>query len=149
MQNYAEQANALREMEQDCWIVDYLPQTVSKEDDGQFFAVEYELLNGEHSAALRERFVGVILRMMCYFHMAVLWNGWIDRPDPALIGQAVLVIMENHSGTLECLFPNENTLLLFDWDCLNLTVYHPSVRFRELMEQIAPAEGLFWRESAR
>ena len=31
--------------------------------------------------------------------------------------------MDCHSGTLTCLFPDELALLVFDWDCLNLSIY--------------------------
>ena len=44
-----------------------------------------------------------------------------------MVDQALSQIMENHSGTLECLFPDENALLVLDCDCLNLSVYHPYV----------------------
>ncbi|HIX24736.1 MAG TPA: hypothetical protein IAA09_07285 [Candidatus Lachnoclostridium avicola] len=61
--------------------------------------------------------------------------------------QALSQIMENHSGTLECLFPDENALLVLDCDCLNLSVYHPSEKMCRLLARIAESEGLFWRLS--
>lgn len=54
--------------------------------------------------------------------------------------------MENPSGTLNVLFSEENVLLVFEWDCLNLTVYNLSEDMREIVGKIALSEGFFcWR----
>ena len=134
-------------LEKECWIIDYLPQTVEKLSDGQFFEVEYFLLNSDKYHEIKNKFVNIILKLMCYFHVSVLWGGLKDRPKPALIEQAVNEIMHNHSGTLNVLFPEENALLVFDWDCLNLSVFNPSESMKALSEPIAASEGMFWRKS--
>ena len=145
MENYMEITDRL--LEKDCYLIDFLPETVSQNAKGQFFDVEYYLLNSQKYCSLKERFVGVILKLMCYFHISILWNGWIDRPNPDLIEHAVTEIMANHSGTLQCFFHDENMLLVFDRDCLNLSVYNPPAKTHPLFEQIACSEGLFWRKS--
>lgn len=132
-------------LKKECYIIDLLPETVSKNSIGQFLDVEYYLLNSKRHSVLKDKFVGIILKLMCYYHISVLWNGWIDRPKPELIENAISEIMINHSGTLDCLFPEEHALLVFDWDCLNLSVYNPSETMQRLFEQIAFSEGLFWR----
>lgn len=99
-------------LEKECYIIDYLPETVAPNAEGQFWNVEYYLLNSERSAWIRDRFAAVILKIMCYCHTAVLWNGWIDRPAPELIDGAITTIMGNHSGTLNCVFPDETTLFV-------------------------------------
>lgn len=76
-----------------------------------------------------------------------MWGGLIDLPEPETIEQAVAEIMDNHSGSLNVLFPEENAFLVFDRDCLNLSVYNPTENMKTLMEQIALSEGLFWRKS--
>lgn len=136
-----------RLLQKDCYIVDFLPETVSGDANGQFFDVEYYLLNSKKYCVLKDKFVFVILKLMCYFHILILWNGWIDKPKPELIENVVTEIMSNHSGTLNCLFPDENMLLVFDWDCLNLSVYNPPEKAQWLLEKIAFSEGLFWRRS--
>lgn len=92
-------------------------------------------------------FVNIILKLMCYYHVAILWGGFIDRPKPEMIEQAVTEIMDDHSGTLNVLFPEENALLVFDWDCLNLSIFNPTENMKTLMGEIALSEGLFWRGS--
>lgn len=131
-----------------CYIMDYLPEQVERDYGGQFFDVEYYLLNSEKHIELKDKYVAVILKLMCYYHVAVLWHGWIDRPAPKVIEDAVNEIMDCHSGTLNVLFVEEDALLVFDWDCLNLAVYNPSERAQSIMEKIAFSEGLFWREGA-
>ncbi len=37
-------------------------------------------------------------------------------------------------------------VLVLDGDSLNMSVYNPPQRARDLMEKIAWSEGLFWRE---
>ena len=75
MKEYDRQAEAL--LEAPCHIVDFLPQTVSEDAPGQYFAVErYWLESGRHGA-LAERFAGIILKLMCYYHMAVDEGGWM------------------------------------------------------------------------
>ena len=145
MQDYIKKADAL--LNKECYIIDFLPKTVPGDSKGQFFDVEYYLLNSEKHIMIKDKFVNVILKMMCYCNVVVLWNGWMERPKPKVIEEAISEIMENHSGSLNCLFTDENTLLVFDWDCLNLSVYNPSKEMQHMFEQIAGSEGLFWRVS--
>lgn len=130
-----------------CYVIDFLPEQVKPDAGGQFFDVEYYLLNSEKHFLLKERFVNVILKLMCYYHVSIQWAGWIDRPTPQIVEEAVNTIMDNHSGWLNVLLPEENVLVVFEWDCLNLSVYNPSEEIQAIMEKIAFSEGLFWRKS--
>lgn len=145
MESKMERINAL--LEKPCFIMDYLPEQVEPDNGGQFFDVEYYLLNSDKHTGLKDRFVAIILKLMCYYHVSILWNGWADRPSPKMIEEAVCEIMGNHSGTLNVLFVEEDALLVFDWDCLNLSVYNPSDKAQSIMEKIAFSEGLFWRKA--
>ena len=81
---------------------------------------------------------------MCYYRVCIPWDGgWVDQPNPDLIDHIIAEIMDCHSGTLTCLFPDELALLVFDWDCLNLSIYHPSAEMQQLLAPIAASEGLF------
>lgn len=143
MENSIETVDEL--LEKECYIIDWLPETVSKNAATQFLDVEYYLLNSKRHSILKDKFISIILKIMCYYHISILWNGWIDWPKPEMIENAISEIMINHSGTLDCLFPEEHALLVFNWDCLNLSVYNPSETMQRLFEQIAFSEGLFWR----
>ncbi len=133
-------------LKQDCWVMDYLPRQVPADSPGQFFKVETYLLNHYEEYGLRARFTAVILKLMCYHRVSVHWGEWIEEPHPELVADAVKTILENHSGWLNILLPEENVLLVFEWDCLNLALYNPSPDLLGLMDEIARSEGLFlWK----
>lgn len=84
---------------------------------------------------------------MCYYRVIVHWGEWIEQPASELVAEIVDTIMENHSGYMNMLLPDKNALLVFEWDCLNLALYNPDAELTELAEQVAQAEGLFWRKA--
>lgn len=129
-----------------CYVIDFLPQRVEKAANRHFFDVEYYLLNSQKRFEMKNKYVNIILKMMCYYHASILWNGWNHNPKPEDINNAVSEIMENHSGTLNILFSEEDVLLVFEWNCLNLTVYNLSENMKEITEKIALSEGFFcWK----
>ena len=133
-------------LKQDCWVMDYLPRQVPADSPGQFFKVETYLLNHFEEYGLRARFTAVILKLMCYHRVSIHWGEWIENPHPELVADAIKTILENHSGWLNILLPEENALLVFEWDCLNLALYNPSPDLLGLMDEIARSEGLFlWK----
>lgn len=141
-----EQTNRIDELlGKPCYVIDVLPEQVKPDAGGQFFDVEYYLLNSDKHFSLKDRFENVILKLMCYYHVSIQWNGWIDRPSPQTIGEAINTIMDNHSGWLNVLLPEENALVVFEWDSLNLS-YNPSKKVQTLMQKIAVSEGLFFRK---
>lgn len=136
-----------RLLQKTCYIVDFLPEQVSKDAGGQFFDAEDYLLGSRWRFVLRDRFAGVLLRLMCYVHISVFRGEWIDRPPPETVDRAVGEIMESRRGTLYVLLPEEETLLVLDGDCLHLSVYNAPEGIQALVERLALAEGLFWRPS--
>ena len=140
--------NINRLLEKPCYIMDFLPKQVPADLHGQFFKVENYMLNNYERFGLSNRFIRVILKLMCYYHISILWGGEIDQPAPEKITEIVNEILFNHSGTLNVLFPDEDVLLVFEWDCMNLSIYNPDDEMQTLMRDNATSEGLFWREAA-
>lgn len=133
-------------LEKPCYVIDFLPQRVPNDSSGHYFDVEYYLLNSEKHHEMKNRYVNVIIKLMCYYRTSILWNGWNQHPKPEDIEAAVSGIMENHSGTLNILFPDEDVLLVFVWDSLNLTAYNLPEGMKEIAEKIALSEGFFcWK----
>ncbi len=133
-------------LEKSYYVIDFLPQRVPKNNNGHFFDVEYYLLNNEKRHEMKNKYVNIILKLMCYYRASILWSEWNDNPKPADIENAISEIMENHSGTLNILFSDEDVLLVFEWDCLNLTVYNMTENMKKLAEKIALSEGFFcWK----
>lgn len=136
-------------LEMQCYVIDFLPRQVSKDAVGQFFKIENYLLNNYERYGLKERFICIILKLMCYYRVIVHWDEWIEQPASELIAEIVDSIMENHSGYMNMLLPDKNALLIFEWDCLNLTLYNPDAELIELAKQLAQSEGLFcWKPEA-
>ncbi|MCM1064695.1 MAG: hypothetical protein NC420_09545 [Eubacterium sp.] len=139
-----------RLLEQPCYVIDFLPEKVPKNSDGQFFEVESYLLNGKKHSEIKDRFANVILKLMCYYHVSVWQNGFIDRPEPEMIVEIIRNTAADRSDTLNILFPDEDALLVFDQDSLNLSLYHPDERMQALAEKIALSENLFfWRSESQ
>ena len=134
-----------RPLEKPCYIIDFLPRQVPKDCGGQFFKVETYLLNNYERYGLRDRFIRVILKLMCYYRVSVHWGNWIDQPTPEQVAEIMDKIMHNHSGWMDMLFPEQDALLQFEWDCMHLSVYNPDEDMCALLEQIAWSEGLFFR----
>lgn len=137
-----------RLLEKPCYIIDFLPQQVQKDCGGQFFKVETYLLNNYERYGLRDKYVRIILKLMCYYRVSVHWGEWIEQPAPEQIAKIIDEIMYNHSGWMDMLFPDKDALLQFEWDCMNLSIYNPDDEMRELLEQIAWSEGMFFRQAA-
>ena len=134
-------------LEKQCYVIDFLPMQVPKDANGQFFKIENYLLNNYERYGLKDRFIRTILKLMCYYRVIVHWGEWFEQPAPELIAEIVDTIMENHSGYMNMLLPDKNALLVFEWDCLNLTLYNPDAELTELAEQVAQSEGLFFRKA--
>ena len=134
-------------LEKPCYVIDFLPEQVKPSSRGQFFDVECYLLNSDKHFLLKDNFVNIIIKLMCYYHVSIQLDDWIDRPSLQILEDAINTIMNNHSGWLNILLPDENVLVVFEWDSLNLIVYNPSKEIQALMQKIACSEGLFWLKS--
>lgn len=130
-----------------CYIMDFLPEQVKENAGGLFFDVENYLIKSDKYTAFVEKFKGIILKLMCYYHTSIFWNKWVDYPQPEKVAEIISEMSEHHSGTLNVLFPQESTLLVFEWGDLNLSVYNPPEQVQTIMKKLASSEGLFWRKT--
>ena len=136
-----------RLLNKEYYIIDYLPVQVPKNSKGQFFEVESYLLSNMERYGLPDRFIGIILKVMCYYRTSVLiTEEWIEQPSPDLIVGFVERIMQNHSGAMNVFLPEKDVLLVVDGDCLHITVYNPDEEMCNLMKNIAASEGMFFRK---
>ena len=136
-----------RLLETPCYIIDFLPQQVPKDCGGQFFKVENYFLNHYNRYGLRDSFISIILKAMCYYPISVYWGEWIEQPSPEQVAEIIDTIMENYSGDMNMLFTSKGALLQFGWDCLNISIYNPDEEMCVLFEQLATSEGMFWRKT--
>ena len=76
-------------LETPCYIMDFLPKQVPMNCGGQFFEVETYLLKLYDCCGLRDRFVGVVLKAMCYYPVSVQWGKWIEQPTPEQVTKII------------------------------------------------------------
>ena len=136
-----------RLLEKPCYIIDFLPRQVPKDCGGQFFKVETYLLNNYERYGLRDKYIRILLKLMCYYRVSVHWGKWIEQPEPGQVAEIIDKIMDNHSDGFNMLFPDKDALLHFEWGCMNLSIYNADEEMRELLKQIAWSEGMFFRRA--
>jgi hypothetical protein len=129
------------------WIVDILPEQVSAEAAGQYFAVERYFLQPERIVSLRRKYAEILLRLNCYCDMAVSFDAcasWETNPDPETFAAHVAALSGNEF--LRAVFAEQNAMIDYDHNDTYLTVYDPDWALLDKLRALAAAEGLFvWR----
>lgn len=131
------------------YVADFLPRRVKSASWGRLHRAEAHWLNAYDELGLRARMTNILLKLMCYRRVETDWGGYKENPSPAEISAAVRELMENHSGTLSLLLPEDRALLVLEWDCLSIYVYNPGAKLRKLMKKIARSEGFSWRKAKK
>lgn len=134
-------------LEMPCYIIDVLPYQVAKGCGGSFFDVENYLLKNYDSYGFKERFIRIILKLMCYYSVNVSYEEWIDNPTPETVVEIMDKVIHNTQAVMDIVLADKNTLIQFEGDCLNISVYNPDNDLCELLKQLAWSEGLFFRQS--
>jgi hypothetical protein len=125
-------------------IVDILPEQVPQGTAGRYFAVEKYYLQPERLRALRGRFAGILLRLNCYFDMAVSFDScetWENDPDPESFARK----LEDMSGNsfMRAVFAAQRAMIDIAPDDTYMTVYDPESRLADKLGPLAHSEGLF------
>ena len=126
------------------WIVDILPEQVPKDAPGQYFEVERYFLQHERIQNLRRRFAEILLRLNCYFDMAVSFDScesWEKNPDPETFAERLAGLSGN--SFLRAVFDAERAMIDVEHDDTYMTVYDPDLRLMDKLKVLAAAEGLF------
>ena len=129
------------------WIVDILPEQVSAEAAGQYFAVERYFLRPERIVPLRRKYAEILLRLNCYCDMAVSFDAcasWETNPDPETFAARVTALSGNEF--LRAVFAEQNAMIDYDPNDSCLTGYVPGGVLLDKIRALAAAEGLFvWK----
>lgn len=62
------------------WIIDILPKQVSKDSPGQYFAVEEYYLSKKQIAEVKNRHIGLVLKLNCYRDLSLDEETEINPP---------------------------------------------------------------------
>ena len=126
------------------WIVDILPEQVSADAGGQYFAVERYYLQPERIGALRRRYAEILLRLNCYYDMAVSFDScasWETNPDPEAFAERLIGLSGN--DFLRAVFAEQNAMIDCEPEETYLTVYDPGAALLPKLSVLAAAEGFF------
>ncbi len=124
-------------LEKPYWIIDVLPKQVPEGSPGQFFAVEAYLLGKKRLAAIKERHIGLILKLNCYMDISIGEEGE-QNPEPAKLASAMRT---RHLPILV-----GGALILSEKDDMNMTLFNPDEELLELVRTLALSEGLYvWK----
>ena len=126
-------------LEKPCWVIDILPYQVPKESAGQYFAVEEYYLKEPQNRKLRQCFIGILLKLNCYYDFLVYYNDRIiEKPSPEQLEDMIL----NNTDTVDILL-QEDVLITIRNDDTYLTVYDPDEKLLETLKQLSAVHGLF------
>lgn len=129
------------------WIVDILPEQVSAEAAGQYFAVERYFLQRPRIVPLRRKYAELLLRLNCYVDMAVSFDScasWERNPDPEAFAERMAGLSGN--DFLRAVFPQQKAMIDYDHNDTYLTVYDPEELLLDKVRALAAGSGLFlWR----
>lgn len=122
------------------WIIDILPKQVPKDSPGQYFAVEEYYLSKKQISEVKNRHIGLVLKLNCYRDLSLDEETEIN-PPPGRIAE------EMHKRHL-CILTGDS-MILSEPDDLSMTLYHPDDELLELVRALAAGEGLFvWQPPA-
>lgn len=131
-------------MSQTYWIVDILPKQVPPARGGRYFAAEDYFLRPPRIGVIRQNQAELLMKLGCYFNLTVgrtEGNEWLDDPDPDELIK--LVCETDKAAGLRVAFPGEGALFTLDGGDTYMTVYAPTPEMLELIQTIAPTQGLF------
>ena len=119
------------------WIIDILPKQVPKESPGQFFAVEAYLLGKKQLYAIKERHIGLVMKLNCYMDISVGEEGELN-PAPAKLASAM--------RTKYVPVRIGDAVILSQKDETHMTLFNPDEELLSLVRTLAPSEGLYvWK----
>ena len=119
------------------YIIDILPAQVPEFGPGQYFAVEKWFLGTDRLKAVKEKHIGLILKLDCYRDIA-LDEQDETNPPPEQIAEAVM----NRPVCIR----TDGAMIVSEPDETWLTVYNAGEQLLNLIRTLAAGEGLYaWR----
>ena len=131
-------------LEKPRFVIDFLSRQVPGDSPGRFFEVEQYFLDGKELKRMAKRFVRIILKLQCYYHLEIYSGQWMEHMEIRELAAYIEQIVLKKKGNIHFLFPEENVLLCLEGDSLNLTVYNPGPEIQKILSELAVSEGMFF-----
>ena len=117
------------------WIIDILPEQVTKDSPGQFFEIERFFLERNNLTSIKQKHINVLLKLNCYCQISI--DGEVN-PSPERIVDAVM------ERSLQIMVGD--AMIASEPDDLYMTVYNPDEKLIKIITAISSGEGLFvWK----
>ena len=127
------------------FVIDLFPRRVPAARGARYFAFEEFALENGYSEELYQKFARILLKLNCYFDMAVTeGSGWEENPSPERLYGKITGL--GRTGFINILLPVEESLITLNGGDLYMTVFHYSSKLLGTVADLADAEGLFVRE---
>lgn len=138
-----------RLLEKPYCLIDILPYQVPADAKGQYFSIEQYFLQPEERMRLAKKFARLVLRLNCYAEIVT-----VCLPDdtstrnaaPAQLEawvKACVSAEQTDIQTIYFLIPEADAMIALCQDDTYMTLYNPNAHLRQLVAQLAMAEGLF------
>ena len=106
--------------------------------------MERYYLQPERIQALRRKYAEILLRLNCYYDMAVSFDScasWETNPDPEAFAERLIGLSGN--DFLRAVFAEQKAMIDCEPEETYLTVYDPNAALLPRLSALAAAEGFF------
>ena len=94
---------------------------------------------------LYRKFLRILLKLNCCCDFTVSHGlDWEENPSPKRLEQLVEKCTGSQKDYLNILIDQERAMVILNGDNLYLSVYDPDLRLRQLLQDLAACEGLFF-----
>lgn len=128
------------------FVADILPERVSKDAEGQYFAVEKYFCAPERLADIYRRHAEVMLRFNCYHSMFVTFDRgetWERDPEPEGFVRRVTELAGGGAGFMRAVFPGAKVMIELDAGDTWTSVCCRGGEAPETLRALVSSAGLF------
>ena len=129
------------------YVVDPLPEKVSKKSRGQFLEIENFWHESGEAKKICRKFERIILKLYCYYDIEVKFKGTCTKnPSPKNLQTWIRKCVSGKKDFINILLNDGEAMIILNEDDVILSVYNPDETLLSLLEKLAAAEGLFVRK---
>lgn len=133
-------------IEKPCYLIDIFPCAVPQKQDGRYFQVEEYFQKNRRE--WDKKFCNLLLKLYCYCDFWVLAGEELaENPEPDVFAGWIRHCFAGdwrERDSMNILLPDCDAMIILNGDDLYMGLYHPDKQLRELVSQLAGAEGLFF-----
>lgn len=133
-------------IEKPCYLIDIFPCTVPETSDRRYFVIEEYFQNNRND--WNKKFRNLLLKLYCYHDFWVSFGNELSKnPEPNLLAKWIQHCFEGNWRTrdyINIILPGCNAMVILNGDDLYLSLYNPDEPLKNLISQLAGAEGFFF-----